>query len=106
MDRLKEVLDQKKETYIERLKELIAIDTHDIGHGIGGGLEKEGQDYLVRLLEAMGADEITKDPMDEAVIRECLEKYQEGNLGHDQTERYNVYATFKGKKGGKSLFSA
>ena len=56
MDRLKEVLDQKKETYIERLKELIAIDTHDIGHGIGGGLEKEGQDYLVRLLEAMGAD--------------------------------------------------
>ena len=103
MDRLKEVLDQKKETYIERLKELIAIDTHDIGHGIGGGLEKEGQDYLVRLLEAMGADEITKDPMDEAVIRECLEKHQEGNLGHDQTDRYNVYATFKGKKGGKSL---
>ena len=44
MDRLKEVLDQKKETYIERLKELIAIDTHDIGHGIGGGLVKEGQD--------------------------------------------------------------
>ena len=62
MDRLKEVLEQKKEIYIERLKELIAIDTHDIGHGIGGGLEKEGQDYLVRLLEAMGADEITKDP--------------------------------------------
>ena len=104
MDRLKEVLEKNKETYIERLKELIAIDTHDIGHGIGGGLEKEGQDYLVRLLEAMGADEITKDPMDEAVIRECLEKHQEGNLGHDQTDRYNVYATFKGKKGGKKPF--
>ena len=67
-------------------------------------MEKEGQDYLVRLLEAMGADEITKDPMDEAVIRECLEKHQEGNLGHDQTDRYNVYATFKGKKRRKKPF--
>ena len=41
--------------------------------------------------------------MEEAVIQECLKKYQEGNLGHDQTDRYNVYATFKGKEGGKSL---
>ena len=103
MDRLKETLEKNKERYIQRLKELIAIDTHDIGHGIGGGLEKEGQDYMIRLFESMGADEVVKDPMEEQVIQECLEKYQEGNLGHDQTDRYNVYATFKGAKGGKSL---
>ena len=77
MDRLKETLEKNKERYIQRLKELIAIDTHDIGHGIGGGLEKEGQDYMIRLFESMGADEVVKDPMEEQVIQECLEKYQE-----------------------------
>lgn len=102
-NRLREVLEQNKEYYIEQLKNVIAIDTHDIYHGIGGGLEKDGQDYMVELFEKMGASEIIKDPMDENVIRECYEKYQEGNLGHDQTDRYNVYATFKGTKGGKTL---
>lgn len=102
-NRLQEVLEQNKEYYIEQLKNLIAIDTHDIGHGIGGGLEKEGQDYMVKLFESMGASEIVKDQMDETVIQECYDKYQEGNLGHNQTDRYNVYATFKGTKGGKSL---
>ena len=101
-NRLQEVLEQNKEYYIEQLKNIIAIDTHDIGHGIGGGLEKEGQDYMVKLFESMGASEIVKDQMDEAVIQECYEKHQEGNLGHNQTDRYNVYATFKGTKGGKS----
>ena len=92
--KLREVLEQNKERYIEELKNLIAIDTHDIGHGIAGGLEAEGQDYMIRLFESMGADEIVKDDMDEAVIQECFEKHQEGNLGHNQENRYNVYATF------------
>ena len=95
MERLKETLEKNKEQYIQRLMDLIAIDTHDIGHGIDGGLEKEGQDYMVKLFEEMGASDIVKDPMEEAVIEECLKKHQEGNLGHDQTDRYNVYATFK-----------
>lgn len=103
MKSLKETLEQNKEQYIQRLMDLIAIDTHDIGHGIDGGLEKEGQDYMVKLFEEMGASDIVKDPMEEAVIEECLKKHQEGNLGHEQTDRYNVYATFKGKEGGKSL---
>lgn len=101
--KLREVLEQNKEYYIEQLKNLIAIDTHDIGHGIKGGLEAEGQDYMIRLFEEMGASEIVKDDMDEAVIQECFEKHQEGNLGHNQENRYNVYATFKGNKGGKSI---
>ena len=103
MSLLEETLQAHKEEYLERLKELLGIDTHDLGHGINGGLEKKGQDYMISLLQSMGADEIVTDPMEEAVIRECYQKYQEGNLGHDQTDRYNVYATFKGKKGGKSI---
>ena len=104
--KLREVLEQNKEYYIEQLKNLIAIDAHDIGHGIKGGLEKEGQDYMIELFENMGANEIVKDDMDEAVIRECFEKYQEGNLGHNQENRYNVYATFKGNGGKSILFNS
>ena len=46
---LKEVLEENKQTYIQRLMDLIAIDTHDLGHGIAGGLEKQGQEYMVKL---------------------------------------------------------
>lgn len=102
MDRLKEVLEQNKDRYIERLKELVAIDTHDLGHGIAGGLEKEGQEYMLRLFSEMGA-EVRQDPMKEADIVKCYETYQEGNLGHNQTDRLNVYARFKGNTGGRSL---
>ena len=35
--------------------DLIAIDTHDLGHGISGGLEKQGQEYMVKLFADMGA---------------------------------------------------
>lgn len=100
---LKKVLEERKELYIQHLADLIAIDTHDIGHGIGGGLEKAGQDYMIRLFQEMGAASVDVDPMDEQVIKESHEKYHEGNLDHDQTDRYNVYATFKGREGGRSL---
>ena len=103
MKDLRETLREHKEEYLRYLMDLTAIDTHDLGHGILGGLEKAGQDYMVDLFGKMGADEIVKDPMEEAVIRECLEKYQEGNPGHNQEDRYNVYATFRGKPGGKSI---
>lgn len=102
MKNLKEVLEANREQYIERLRELVAIDTHDLGHGIDGGLEKAGQDYMIALFREMGA-EVRVDPMKEADIVRCYETYQEGNLGHDQTDRYNVYATFHGKAGGRSL---
>ena len=96
MGKLEEILELHKDEYLQAFKDLINIDTHDLGHGILGGLEKEGQDYLVSFLEKMEADEIVKDPMDEGVIRECFDRYSEGNLGHNQTDRYNVYATFRG----------
>ena len=34
METLKEVLEKNKQKYIDRLSELVAIDTHDLGHGI------------------------------------------------------------------------
>lgn len=102
MKNLKNVLEENKDKYIEQLKNLVAIDTHDLGHGIAGGLEKEGQDYMIRLFEEMGA-EVKKDPMKERDIEACYHKYNEGNLGHNQTDRYNVYARFPGKAGGRSL---
>ncbi len=103
MKNLRETLEKNRETYIKALKDFVAIDTHDIGHGIGGGLEKEGQEYLVEMLRSMGADSIEADPMSESVILESLEKYQEGNTGHNQENRMNVYASFRGKSGGRSL---
>lgn len=102
MNNLKSVLAQNREKYIEKLKDLIAIDTHDLGHGIDGGLEKEGQDYMIELFRAMGA-QVKVDPMKEEDIITCYKTYQEGNLGHNQTDRYNVYARFKGSDKGASL---
>lgn len=102
MELLKEVLEKNKEKYLERLSELVAIDTHDLGHGIKGGLEKKGQDYIAELFRSMEA-EVTLDPMKEEDIEKCFALYQEGNLGHNQTDRYNVYATFQGEKSGRSL---
>jgi len=87
MERLKEVLESKKDEYVKYLSELIAIDTQDLGHGIAGGREKEGQEYLIRLLEEMGADQIERDPMTEETIAASIEKYGEGNPGHDYKDR-------------------
>ena len=102
MEALKKVLEKNKQKYIDRLSELVAIDTHDLGHGIDGGLEKQGQDYMVELFRKMGA-EPTLDSMKEEDIEKCFSLYQEGNLGHQQTDRYNVYAQFNGEKPGKTL---
>ena len=102
METLKKVLEKNKQKYIDRLSELVAIDTHDLGHGIDGGLEKQGQDYMAELFRKMGA-EVTLDSMKEEDIEKCFSLYQEGNLGHQQTDRYNVYAQFNGEKPGKTL---
>ncbi len=102
-ERLKEVLEKNRETYINHLKELVAIDTHVLSQGLEGGLEKKGQDYIASLLRSMGADEVRTDPMEETLIEEAGRKYGEGNPGHNQTDRANVYGVFRGKKGGRSL---
>lgn len=100
--RLKETLEKNKQTYIEHLCNLVSRETQVIGHGIKGGHEKAGQEYIEDLLKELGADKIERDQMSEDIILEALEKYQEGNPGHAYDDRYNLYATFKGK-GGKTL---
>ncbi|MCR4907250.1 MAG: ArgE/DapE family deacylase [Lachnospiraceae bacterium] len=103
IDKLKKALEENRETYIKHLKELVSIDTHVLAQGLEGGLEKKGQEYIASLLRSMGADEVKEDPMEETLIEEAGEKYGEGNPGHNQTGRSNVYGTFRGKAGGKSL---
>lgn len=105
MIRLKEVLDAHKEEYLEELKALIRIDTHTLGHGIKGGLEKAGQEHLIHLFETMGASKIETHPLNEAEIEEALRLHNEGNLGHDYRDRFNVYATFQGTGGRSLLFN-
>jgi len=76
-----------------------------IGFGIDGGNEKNGQDYLLSLFSEMRADEVVVDKMDEEVIQSSIERYNEGNPGHNYENRYNVYASFKGNGGRSILFN-
>lgn len=100
--KLKETLEKNKVEYIGYLKDLIAIDTRDLGHGIDGGLEKDGQEYLIKLFEKLGAD-VKVDPMKEEVIQQFYKDHGEGNLGHNYDDRFNVYASFKADPNKKSL---
>ena len=102
MEDLKKVLQANQEKYIEALKQIIAIDTHDLGHGILGGLEKPGQEFMLDLFGRMGA-EVSTDPMTEESIQRCYRQYQEGNLGHNYDDRFNVYATFRAERPAPTL---
>lgn len=100
--KLREVLQRKQEEYIDFFKGLISCDTQVKGHGIAGGNEKNGQEYLEKILVKMGAD-IAKDLLHEKIIQEAIERYGEGNPGHDYSQRYNLIADFKGTNQGKTL---
>lgn len=105
MENLRETLEAHKEEYLQYLKDVIEIDTQDIGHGILGGLEKKGQDYIATLFKEMGADSVEVDDMVETTIEQGIKKHGEGNLGHDYKDRYNVYATFKGESDKSLMFN-
>ena len=49
-DALKRTFEEHKEEYLQHLKNLISCDTQVLGHGIAGGREKAGQEYLEKLL--------------------------------------------------------
>lgn len=99
--KLKAVLENRKEEYLNHLFELLSRDTQVIGHGIEGGREKNGQDYLEKLLRSMGAD-VVRECITEELVQKGIEEYQEGNPGHNYDDRYNIVADFKGT-GGRSL---
>lgn len=89
------VLERNKEEYLNYLIDLVEIDTQHIGQGIEGGNEYEGQKYLAKLAEKIGATEITFDPMDEKFISEGIDNFQEGNPNHNYDKRDNLYVSFE-----------
>lgn len=96
------IFERNKETYLNYLKSFIAVDTQTIGHGIKGGNEKNGQLYLEKLFNELGAYRIEKEYLDDEILNIALKKYNEGNLGHNNKDRYNLIAEFKGN-GEKTL---
>lgn len=104
-DLLANTLEKHKDEYVKRLADLVAIDTHDLGHGIEGGLEKKGQEYLAQMFREMNADSVVCDQLREDVILKSLEQHQEGNPGHNYDGRFNVYAEFAGEGGRSILFN-
>lgn len=103
-EKLRAVLDSRKEEYINHLLELLARDTQVIGHGIEGGREKNGQDYLEKLLRSMGANVVRED-ISEELVQEGINKYNEGNPGHNYDDRYNLVADFQGEGGPSLMFN-
>jgi len=105
MEELKRVLEIHKQEYLRRLTDVVSLDTQVVGQGIDGGKERAGQEYISRLFESMNADEVRTDSMSEESVRRVYAAHREGNLGHNQNDRYNVYATFKGTGGRSLLFN-
>lgn len=102
---LRKTLDKNKEIYLKRFQELIAIDTENIGHGILGGKEYQGQLYLEKLLREMGF-QTKKQAVLEKHIVYAAEHLFEGNPGHNYShpnERYNLFGTLVSEKKGKSI---
>lgn len=98
-------LKKNKDKYINNLINLVKCDTHDIAHGIKGGLEKNGQEFLESLFKEMNAKKIVHDDLNEDIIKICNEKYHEGNLGHNYDGRYNLYAEFSGDTSKSIMFN-
>lgn len=105
LNHLRETLSRHRDEYIGYLTDLVAKDTRDIGHGIDGGKEKAGQDYLIDLFKQMGAARIETDQLTEDVIKESIKLHGEGNPNHNYEDRYNVYAEFAGKSGKSLMFN-
>ena len=103
MERLRTLLQERREEYIAPLLDLVSRDTQVLGHGIEGGREKNGQEYLESLLRDMGA-RVIREPMEESLVEEGRKRFGEGNPGHDYTDRYNLAATFSGGGGPSILF--
>ena len=92
---LKQALEANKEMYLNPLKELINIDTQNIGHGILGGKEYQGQIYLEKLLTSLGFS-VSREPIDEDRISYAAINLLEGNPGHNYSypnDRFNLLAT-------------
>lgn len=71
---LLDTLNSKKQEYIDYLKELVSIKTEDVGHGILGGFEKEGQEYIEKLANYIGFS-VDRQVMSEELIKKAKNIY-------------------------------
>ncbi|HAN95444.1 MAG: ArgE/DapE family deacylase [Limnochordia bacterium] len=101
-DRLQAALRQNRDKYIRLLQELVRIDTSVIGHGIEGGRELKGQQFLAEQIAAMGGTYEFRE-VNEELIQEGIRRYGEGNPGHNYQDRPNLLGIFPGTGGGRSL---
>jgi acetylornithine deacetylase len=90
--------------YVRRLLDLVSIDTQDIGHGIEGGREENGQIYLEKFLASLGA-ETAREALSEDIVSKGISAYGEGNPGHNykSPDRWNLAASFAAGAKGRSL---
>ena len=99
---LEETLNIKKEEYVQVLKDLIRLDTRVIGHGIDGGYEINGQNYLAEKINKIGGKAELLE-VNEEMIQSAIDAYGEGNPGHNYDGRPNLIGIFQGEGGGRSL---
>ncbi|MCJ0532846.1 M20 family metallopeptidase, partial [Clostridioides difficile] len=99
---LLDTLNSKKQEYIDYLKELVSIKTEDVGHGILGGFEKEGQEYIEKLANYIGFS-VDRQEMSEELIKKAKNIYKEGNLGHNYQDRYNLICKYSDDLPGKTI---
>jgi acetylornithine deacetylase len=102
---LKKTLSLHESEYIDRLTALVSIDTRDLGHGIKGGHEAKGQEYLKKLFQDIGADNIITEAMAEEPVQKAIKQYHEGNPGHNYENRYNLYGFFAGQNEHSIMFN-
>ncbi len=88
---IEKVVQNKREVYIDFLKDVVRLDTtHE--------REKIGQDLIISRLQNLPCEIDTFEP-----DIDRLQQYNEYNAGYQYKERPNVVATFKGQGGGRSL---
>jgi acetylornithine deacetylase len=104
LDELKRVLKEHRKEYFECLSELVSRNTQVLDHGVSGGFEKNGQEYLRNLYDSLDGD-VHTEALTEEIIQRGIENYGEGNPGHNYQngDRYNLVAHFAGRKGGRSI---
>ncbi len=104
INQLKTYLFQYPSLYLNPLMDIVSCNTEVKQHGVAGGNEKNGQQYLEKLFTSMGAT-IVKSKPNETCIKKAVRLYNEGNKGHNYNNRYNVYAHFNGNSDRTLLFN-
>ncbi|MGE5553564.1 MAG: ArgE/DapE family deacylase [Betaproteobacteria bacterium] len=94
---IRAALNGVRDEALELLRQLLAIDTQVIEHGVTG-LEGNATEWLQKQLEALGCAVDVFEPNNER-----LQKYADFTPGHQYQGRPNVVGVWHGQGGGRSL---